>query len=118
MCTFSVLFRHLFAENHVRIMAHSHPAQALAGSREHAPWERLGEYGHPTARDAPAEPSNVRVCHETMAGDEKCAHPARNCFATKGSKYCSQYCEDAGKTLELACNCGHAGCAEELTHRA
>jgi hypothetical protein len=34
-------------------MAIRTPPKALAGSREHAPWERLGEYGHPTARDAP-----------------------------------------------------------------
>jgi len=49
-----------------------------------------------------------------MAENEKCAHPACNCMATKDSKYCSAYCEDAGKTLELARNCQHAGCAEEL----
>jgi hypothetical protein len=53
-----------------------------------------------------------------MADDKKCAHPACNCVATKDSKYCSQYCHDAGNTVELSCNCGHGGCADELTHRA
>jgi hypothetical protein len=41
----------------------------------------------------------------------KCDHPACNCFVRKGTKYCSQYCEDAKETIELSCNCGHAGCA-------
>lgn len=40
----------------------------------------------------------------------KCAHPACSCTEQKGSKYCSQYCHDAGETVELACNCGHSGC--------
>ena len=25
--------------------------------------------------------------------------------------YCSPYCKDAGDTMEISCNCGHAGCA-------
>lgn len=41
----------------------------------------------------------------------KCKHPACNCRVDKGTKYCSQYCEDAGGTIELSCNCRHAGCA-------
>ena len=41
----------------------------------------------------------------------KCAHPACNCPSQEDSKYCSQYCHDARDTVELACNCGHAGCA-------
>ena len=45
---------------------------------------------------------------------EKCAHPACNCPAPQGEKYCSGYCHDAGDLTELACNCGHAGCAEEM----
>lgn len=52
----------------------------------------------------------------TSAG--KCGHPACNCTVKDGHKYCSQYCHDARNTLELSCNCGHPGCAEELTHRA
>lgn len=40
----------------------------------------------------------------------KCAHPSCTCPRTKDSKYCSTYCKDAKDTLELACNCGHAGC--------
>jgi hypothetical protein len=36
-------------------------------------------------------------------------------MAEKDSKYCSTYCEDAGDTVELACNCGHAGCGVGAT---
>ena len=46
-----------------------------------------------------------------MARTRKCAHPACNCVPADGSKYCSQYCADAKDTTEIACNCGHAGCA-------
>jgi hypothetical protein len=42
---------------------------------------------------------------------KKCEHPACDCRVAKGMRYCSQYCEDAGETIELSCNCGHAGCA-------
>jgi hypothetical protein len=42
---------------------------------------------------------------------KKCEHPACNCLVAKGTKYCSQYCEDAKETIELSCNCRHAGCA-------
>lgn len=42
--------------------------------------------------------------------NNKCAHPACRCMARESSKYCSQYCEDAKDTTELACNCGHPGC--------
>jgi len=51
-----------------------------------------------------------------MSENEKCAHPACNCIAPEGSKYCSQYCNDASDTIELACNCNHPGCAEGLAH--
>lgn len=40
----------------------------------------------------------------------KCAHPSCSCMARADSKYCSNYCEDAGKTTEIGCNCGHPGC--------
>lgn len=53
-----------------------------------------------------------------MSDNKKCAHPACNCMAAKDSKYCGTYCHDAAKTTELSCNCGHAGCAEELTPSA
>jgi hypothetical protein len=49
--------------------------------------------------------------------ENTCAHPACNCMVDKDDKYCSTYCKDAGNTLELSCNCGHAGCADEMTHR-
>ena len=52
-----------------------------------------------------------------MAESKKCAHPACNCQGTHDGAY-RPYCKDAGDSVELSCNCGHAGCAEELTHRA
>jgi hypothetical protein len=52
-----------------------------------------------------------------MAENQKCAHPACNCTVPAGQKYCSEYCHDARETVELSCNCGHPGCADELTHR-
>lgn len=43
---------------------------------------------------------------------KKCEHPACNCqVGDEDSKYCSQYCKDAGETMEISCNCGHAGCS-------
>jgi len=48
----------------------------------------------------------------------KCAHPSCTCPRTKDSKYCSPYCEAAKDTLELACNCGHAGCGTEAVQTA
>ena len=42
---------------------------------------------------------------------KKCAHHACNCQAPSNEKYCSQYCKDAGRTMEISCNCGHAGCS-------
>jgi hypothetical protein len=50
-----------------------------------------------------------------MPDKKTCAHPSCQCPATQDSKYCSQYCEDAGSTMELSCNCGHAGCSLEST---
>ena len=50
---------------------------------------------------------------DLMKDRKKCAHPACDCLAEEGSKYCSQYCKDAGGTMELSCNCGHEGCALE-----
>jgi hypothetical protein len=40
-----------------------------------------------------------------------CAHPACNCPAPEGQKYCSQYCKDAADTTEISCNCEHQGCS-------
>jgi hypothetical protein len=51
-----------------------------------------------------------------MADSNKCAHPACNCPASGDNKYCSNYCRDAGDTVELSCNCGHSGCSDELAH--
>lgn len=52
-----------------------------------------------------------------MAASEKCAHPACNCTAAPDSKYCGAYCEDAKDITELACDCGHPGCAEKMAPR-
>jgi hypothetical protein len=46
--------------------------------------------------------------------ENKCAHPACNCEAREGEDYCSNYCQDAGSLTELACNCPHPGCREEM----
>lgn len=46
-----------------------------------------------------------------MAEDKKCSHPACNCQAKEGSDYCSPYCESAGGTTEIQCNCGHPECS-------
>lgn len=51
-----------------------------------------------------------------MADTQKCAHPACNCTVTGSEKYCSPYCHDAKETTELACSCGHPGCADKMTH--
>ena len=53
-----------------------------------------------------------------MAEDKKCAHPSCRCRARNDSKYCSPYCEAAGGTLEIQCNCGHAECATETVASA
>ena len=44
---------------------------------------------------------------------KKCAHPACNCPVEHGKKYCSNYCHDAARTVEIACNCRHAECETE-----
>jgi hypothetical protein len=40
-----------------------------------------------------------------------CAHPACRCIVPEGTKYCSQYCEDSGDTMEISCDCEHPGCS-------
>ncbi len=45
----------------------------------------------------------------------KCAHPACECMVSGDQKYCSDYCRDARQTLEISCNCGHAGCSVSET---
>lgn len=50
-----------------------------------------------------------------MADTSKiCEHGICSCAATDDSDYCSAYCETAGDMTELACNCGHAGCASSV----
>jgi hypothetical protein len=48
-----------------------------------------------------------------MSTPDKCAHPACTCMVKGDEKYCSTYCHDAGDTVEISCNCGHAGCSIE-----
>jgi hypothetical protein len=45
---------------------------------------------------------------------ETCEHTICTCPRAEDSSYCSAYCETAGDNVELACNCGHPGCATEL----
>jgi hypothetical protein len=45
---------------------------------------------------------------------ETCEHSICSCARPEDSSYCSPYCETAGDSVELACNCGHPGCAAEL----
>jgi hypothetical protein len=42
----------------------------------------------------------------------KCARETCSCPAEKGSKYCSEECEDAAKVhmMEIGCTCHHADC--------
>jgi hypothetical protein len=44
--------------------------------------------------------------------EAKCAHGACDCPAEKGSKYCSEYCEEAEKSrvMEIGCGCKHPAC--------
>ena len=44
---------------------------------------------------------------------KKCEHPACNCLVEKSKKYCSDYCHDAGSTVELSCNCRHPECSQQ-----
>ena len=53
-----------------------------------------------------------------MAEEAKtCDHPGCTCVAGDDSDYCSPFCETAAGSTELSCNCGHTGCASELTHQ-
>jgi hypothetical protein len=45
--------------------------------------------------------------------NKKCAHVPCSCAAK--DKYCSHACEDAGsRETEIACQCGHPGCAAQV----
>jgi len=54
-----------------------------------------------------------------MANGKKnsCAHELCNCSAPEG-KYCSTYCETAKGSTEIACGCGHPGCATKTAAAA
>jgi hypothetical protein len=45
-----------------------------------------------------------------MDGQSKCAHEPCTCPPREGSKYCSDYCETAGETTHIKCDCGHPAC--------
>ena len=50
-----------------------------------------------------------------MADESKtCKHSLCSCAARDDSDYCSPYCAAAGDAVELACNCGHTGCATNI----
>ena len=51
-----------------------------------------------------------------MADDDNktCKHTICTCKRADDSDYCSAYCETAGGSVELGCNCGHKGCATDL----
>ncbi len=42
--------------------------------------------------------------------DEQCAHDNCNCAAGSDGDYCSAYCEGAGNTPEMLCDCGCPDC--------
>jgi len=56
--------------------------------------------------------------HSQAKTQNRCAHPACNCPAEQGSKYCSTYCHDAGSKMEIACNSGHTACVEPAASAA
>lgn len=41
---------------------------------------------------------------------KRCAHPGCGCPADEDSDYCSAYCEGAGDTAEIDCECGCPTC--------
>ena len=52
-----------------------------------------------------------------MADENKtCDHHVCSCAVNGDSDYCSPYCKTASDVVdaEVACNCGHPGCAAEL----
>ena len=46
-----------------------------------------------------------------MADTKKCANPTCTCIPPDKEKYCSAHCEGIADKLEIACQCGHAGCS-------
>lgn len=48
-------------------------------------------------------------------GSGKCAHPACNCKAAAGKRFCSDFCErqgTTGTTSREGCGCGHPECKQ------
>jgi hypothetical protein len=43
----------------------------------------------------------------------KCKHETCSCIVNGGDGDCSQICRDANDLIDLACQCGHSGCAGE-----
>ena len=54
--------------------------------------------------------NDIRRC---KMPNNKCAHPACDCYPSGGEKFCSPYCHDAGDLVEIACDCGHPDCIAE-----
>jgi len=50
---------------------------------------------------------------------DTCRHIPCRCEVPAGEKFCSDACRDAGANeVEIACECGHAICAEAATNVA
>lgn len=49
--------------------------------------------------------------------ENQCDHALCSCTTPEDADYCSAQCEAAGEsdTTTIACECGHAGCAAEIT---
>ena len=52
--------------------------------------------------------------------DNQCGHEMCTCPVATGAEYCSPHCRGAGESdmTAIACECGHAGCAAEVTAQA
>ena len=48
--------------------------------------------------------------------DDRCGHEGCGCMVTGDNDYCSDHCRDASDQdmVEIACDCGHDGCAMSL----
>jgi len=48
--------------------------------------------------------------------DGRCEHEGCGCAVTGDNDYCSDHCRDAADQdmVEIACDCGHDGCAMSL----
>src|SRR3954447_9870312 len=73
-----------------------------------------GPFRVPNRKNETVRAQNRSSQWRNMADDKNCARPACSCQAREGSNYCSTYCEGAGKTPEITCQCGHPGCSGKV----